>query len=324
MPKIITESEVEEASLDMLEELGYKIIYGPDISEGGINEERKYNEVVLVQRLRNALQRINKDIPKEAIEEAIKKIEDQYSKPEVIGEIHAKELMGKWVKGPLVNYDIYLVPGWFIDAKIGSGIVYSALEDPVDLIEIKDIQKDLDRIKKYNLNLEVIKKLKPISIIDVPGLGLDLGQDMINKYKISSANEKNKIKDAKDELNKTVFRKGVMKSNCSKYSGMTVPIAQEKIKRDLIDAEDAVMFYELTGKVVCRCLTESIIKLVSDQWFIDYGNEDWKKLAYKCLNQMKLLPYVDPEHSHILGLQVIIKTVTIFEESAAHRNTWTI
>src|SRR3989339_542340 len=74
MPHIITESEVEEATLDILKELGWTIVYGPDISEGGTNEERKYNEVVLVQRLRDALETINKNIPKEAIEEAIKKI----------------------------------------------------------------------------------------------------------------------------------------------------------------------------------------------------------------------------------------------------------
>src|SRR3989344_1930405 len=74
MPKIMTESEVEEATLDILKELGWTIVYGPDISEGGVNEERKYNEVVLVQRLRDALEKINKNIPKEAIEEAIKKI----------------------------------------------------------------------------------------------------------------------------------------------------------------------------------------------------------------------------------------------------------
>ena len=39
MPKIITESQVEEACLEMLEEIDYKILHGPDISEGGINEE---------------------------------------------------------------------------------------------------------------------------------------------------------------------------------------------------------------------------------------------------------------------------------------------
>lgn len=68
----------------MLEELGYKALYGPDISEGGANEERKYNEVVLVSRLRQALERINKNIPNEAIEEAIKKVIRTDSQNQVI------------------------------------------------------------------------------------------------------------------------------------------------------------------------------------------------------------------------------------------------
>ena len=74
MQKIITESEIEEASLEVLKDLNYKIIYGPDISEGGVNEERSYNEVILVNRLRNALEAINPNIPKEAIEEVIKNV----------------------------------------------------------------------------------------------------------------------------------------------------------------------------------------------------------------------------------------------------------
>jgi type I restriction enzyme R subunit len=52
----------------------FSLIYGPDISEGGYAEERKYNEVVLVKRLKDALIRINKTIPEEAIGEAVKKI----------------------------------------------------------------------------------------------------------------------------------------------------------------------------------------------------------------------------------------------------------
>lgn len=74
MSKIITESEVEDACLGMLRDLGYDVVYGPDISEGGPAEERKYNEVVLTDRLRKALKRINKSIPNEAIDEAVKKI----------------------------------------------------------------------------------------------------------------------------------------------------------------------------------------------------------------------------------------------------------
>ena len=75
MSKIMTESEVEEACLEILrDDLGYDIAYGPDISEGGPSEERKYTEVVLVNRLRSALRRINKSIPDGAIDEAVKKV----------------------------------------------------------------------------------------------------------------------------------------------------------------------------------------------------------------------------------------------------------
>jgi type I restriction enzyme R subunit len=70
----MTESEVEDACLGMLRDLGYDVVYGPDISEGGPAEERKYSEVVLTDRLRKALKRINKSIPYEAIDEAVKKI----------------------------------------------------------------------------------------------------------------------------------------------------------------------------------------------------------------------------------------------------------
>jgi type I restriction enzyme R subunit len=68
------EAEVEEMCLDMLGELGYTKVFGPDISEGGTNPERNYNETILVNRLRKALRRINKSIPDEAIDEAVKKI----------------------------------------------------------------------------------------------------------------------------------------------------------------------------------------------------------------------------------------------------------
>jgi type I restriction enzyme R subunit len=74
MPKILTESEVEDVCLGMLRDLGYGVVYGPDISEGGVAEERKYSEVVLVGRLRDALRRINKSIPDGAIDEAVKKV----------------------------------------------------------------------------------------------------------------------------------------------------------------------------------------------------------------------------------------------------------
>ena len=53
MKNIITESEVETAALEILSELGYKTLYGPDIAPDGTSPERQsYSDVVLVERLR--------------------------------------------------------------------------------------------------------------------------------------------------------------------------------------------------------------------------------------------------------------------------------
>lgn len=57
----ITENEIEQIALAILnEDLGYTVLYGPDINgssvvsvDGGL--ERDYNEVVLKQRLKNDL-----------------------------------------------------------------------------------------------------------------------------------------------------------------------------------------------------------------------------------------------------------------------------
>ena len=45
MSVTITESNVEEAALEILSDLGYKILYGPDIAPDGISPERQMNTI---------------------------------------------------------------------------------------------------------------------------------------------------------------------------------------------------------------------------------------------------------------------------------------
>ena len=75
MPHIITESEIEQLALDILKELRYKTLYGPDISIDGTRPERDdYFNSVLIERLMEAIDRLNPQIPKTAQEEALKKV----------------------------------------------------------------------------------------------------------------------------------------------------------------------------------------------------------------------------------------------------------
>lgn len=70
----MTESEIEQIALEILnDDLGYEVLYGPDIAEG-VHKERDYTEVVLQARLKNAIDGFNPHIPADAREEAFKKV----------------------------------------------------------------------------------------------------------------------------------------------------------------------------------------------------------------------------------------------------------
>ncbi|WP_420441400.1 type I restriction endonuclease subunit R [Candidatus Palauibacter sp.] len=70
-----TEPEVEAAALEWLESLGWRVAHGPDIAPHADGAERAdYTKVVLEHRLRDALDRMNPDLPAEALYDAFRKI----------------------------------------------------------------------------------------------------------------------------------------------------------------------------------------------------------------------------------------------------------
>jgi type I restriction enzyme R subunit len=77
MTAAFTESVVEDAALGWLESFGYAVLHGPDIAIGEPAAERSdpnYRDVILAGRLRQALVRLNPDLPPEALEDAYRKL----------------------------------------------------------------------------------------------------------------------------------------------------------------------------------------------------------------------------------------------------------
>ncbi len=69
------EDHVEEAALEWLGELGWTIAHGPDVSPDSPQPLRAaYQDVVLIDRLRDAVGRLNPSIPADTREEAIRRI----------------------------------------------------------------------------------------------------------------------------------------------------------------------------------------------------------------------------------------------------------
>ena len=71
----VKESTVEDAALAYLENLDWTIAHGPDIALGAVTEERTdYGQVILEQRLRNALAHLNPSLPADALDDAFRKL----------------------------------------------------------------------------------------------------------------------------------------------------------------------------------------------------------------------------------------------------------
>jgi type I restriction enzyme R subunit len=84
-----TESTIEQAAIDWLKELGYDYAFGPEIAFDGARPERgDYQETLLLGRLRDAIVRINRELPAQAHEEALRKI-TRLGKPSLLLNNHA-------------------------------------------------------------------------------------------------------------------------------------------------------------------------------------------------------------------------------------------
>lgn len=75
MSNDITESVVEQCTLDCLRELGYETLSGLAIAPGEPTAERKdYKQVFLFDRLQTKLEDLNPQIPVEGLQEALRKL----------------------------------------------------------------------------------------------------------------------------------------------------------------------------------------------------------------------------------------------------------
>jgi type I restriction enzyme, R subunit len=73
----VTEDQLEQEALGWLAEVGYTHLYGPDIAPDGPAPERaSYREVMLAQRLRQAVDALNPTVPAAARDDAVKQVLD--------------------------------------------------------------------------------------------------------------------------------------------------------------------------------------------------------------------------------------------------------
>ena len=99
-----------------------------------------------------------------------------------------------------------------------------------------------------------------------------------------------KADQATKELYKKEFHGGVLKESCGPYAGKTVREVKDILIADFKKMGVADSMYDLSEPVVCRCMTQCIVKILSDQWFLNYSDPEWKEKAHAAVAQMKIYP----------------------------------
>ena len=200
------------------------------------------------------------------------------------GEISGSELVGKEATVPHRNETIPMLEATFVESGTGTGLVMSVpAHAPFDYQALVDFKKN----QPLGSELQLIK---PISIITTDGYGDIPAKEAVENLGISDQNDP-KLEDATTEIYGKEFYGGVLKENCEQFAGKKVSEAKDIIKDWLAEKKYSDVLLELTNTPVkCRCGTECVVKILTNQWFLNYGDKDWKEKANKCLDGMSILP----------------------------------
>lgn len=223
--------------------------------------------------------------------------------------IIGSDLIGKRALDPVRHIEVPIYPASFVDPNGGTGIVMSVpAHAPYDYQALEDLKKNIP--VQHDFGLSNIEEAKPIAIIGIEGTS-ELGDkstfhyphmvdspnaiffpaaEIIEKYKIKNQFDPN-LQIATNEIYSQEFYKGTMLLNTGELAGRSVSEARDIIKKELLETGTANLMFELVDSSIrCRCGSSCVVKILKDQWFLDYGNKHWKTLAHQCINEMDIVP----------------------------------
>jgi leucyl-tRNA synthetase len=222
--------------------------------------------------------------------EAAEKLKEQGKIIEINRILKGRELIGKTFENPVTKERFLILPGWFVNPAQATGVVYSVpAHAPYDWLALKDLQEKPEILREFGINAETVKSIKPISLIKVEGFGEYPAIEIVEQLGVKDQRDP-KADEATKLLYKKEFHGGILKQNCMEYSGKTVREVKEALIRDFRSQGIANSMYDLPQPVVCRCLTPCIVKVLQDQWFLNYSDPEWKEKAKEALGKMKIYP----------------------------------
>ncbi|XP_008788336.1 leucine--tRNA ligase, cytoplasmic [Phoenix dactylifera] len=222
-----------------------------------------------------------------ALNLAYQKLSRVPEKPTCLLELAGHDLIGLSLKSPLAfNETIYSLPMLTILTDKGTGIVTSVPSDsPDDYMALQDLKSKPALRSKFGVKDEWVMPFQVIPIINIPEFGDISAEKVCIDLKIKSQNDKDKLAEAKRLTYLKGFTDGTML--VGEFKGKKVQEAKPLIRNKLLETGHAVTYSEPEKKVMSRSGDECVVAL-TDQWYITYGETEWKQKAEESLAGMML------------------------------------
>jgi leucyl-tRNA synthetase len=217
--------------------------------------------------------------------EAIENMSGQYS---IVTEraVEPSELLQKTAINPIDNKEIPVIDGYFVKPDFGTGIVMAVpAHAPFDYVALSRLkQGDAQKAPKEEYT-QVIAVGAEKENTEIPSLAY-LKKEAKDIAKVSDS----EIEVATKKLYRDEQRHGMMLIGA--YSGMPVQNAREAIASDMEKGGKLSYLYIIANEkpVYCRCGQRVIVKLLDKQWFIDYGNKQWKAKLHEYMPNVNVYP----------------------------------
>ena len=190
-------------------------------------------------------------------------------------EFPAERLLSGKAKHPLTSEELPIFPASFVDPAHGTGVVMSVpAHAPLDYLALRDSGLD--------------SKITLKQVLSLPGFGLFPAKELVEKMGVKSQNDP-KAEEATAEIYKKEAHSGVMVSG--EFAGLKGAEAKDKVRAKMISGKSALALYEISNSPIYSRYGGLVgVKIVKDQWFIDYGDDAWKGKTRECLSAMNILP----------------------------------
>ncbi|THH16229.1 hypothetical protein EW146_g4378 [Bondarzewia mesenterica] len=198
-----------------------------------------------------------------------------------LAEIDGSKIVGTKISAPFSIYpEIYVLPMDNVLETKGTGVVTSVPSDsPDDYATLMDLRK---KAEYYKIDPKWAS-FDPVPVLSTPTYGEMTAPVLVKKLKINSQKDVKQLAEAKELAYKEGFYNGTML--VGEFKGQSVQDAKPKVRANMIEKGVAIAYAEPEGLVISRSADECVVALM-DQWYLDYGEPEWRAQAERLLAKM--------------------------------------